>query len=75
MRNLGDLNNHLFAQLERVGNEDLEGDALKHELERTKAVATLSREIINNARTVLAAEKEFGQTTRGNQILALENRK
>ena len=35
---LGDLNNHLFAQLERLGDEDLKDDALTEEIERAKAI-------------------------------------
>ena len=27
---LGDLNNHLFAQLEKLGDDDLTGDAIKN---------------------------------------------
>lgn len=54
---LGDLNNHLFAQLERLGDEQLEGDSLKEEIERSKAVAEIGREIINNGRLVLQAQK------------------
>lgn len=57
MRNtLGDLNNHLFAQLERLGDEDLVGENLSEELERTKAVTAVATQIINNGSLVLKAE-------------------
>lgn len=36
-----DLNNHLFAQLERLGDEDLSGDDLKQEIERVSHVFLL----------------------------------
>lgn len=61
-----DLNNHLFAQLERLGNEDLAGDQLKEEAGRRKAVAMIAREIIGNGRLVLDAHKvalEYGNQT------------
>jgi hypothetical protein len=58
MRNtLGDLNLHLFAQLERLGDEDLKGEKLSEEIERSKAVASIAKEIILNARVVLDAKK------------------
>lgn len=34
---LGDLTNHLFAELERLGDESLSGDALREEIERARA--------------------------------------
>ena len=42
---LVDLNNHLFAQLEKLNDEELTGDALKEEIERSKAVSVISSQI------------------------------
>lgn len=33
---LGDLNNHLFAELERLSDEDLKGDELVEEMSRAE---------------------------------------
>lgn len=54
---LADLNNHLFAQLERLGNEDLSGDALKQEIERSNAIKGVASQVIANAQVVLKAEQ------------------
>lgn len=43
---LGDLNNHLFAQLEKLNDEDLNGEALDAEIRRTEAMAKISEQII-----------------------------
>lgn len=60
MRNtLGDLNNHLFAQLERLNDEDLKGEALKEEMERAKSIGYIAKQIIDNASVVLDAQKSF----------------
>lgn len=54
---LGDLNNHLFAQLERLNDEDLKGDALEEEVGRAKAVTQVASKIIENASLILEATK------------------
>lgn len=54
---LGDLNNHLFAQLERLTDEDLKGEELKQEIVRAKAAASIAKEIVETGRLVLDAKK------------------
>ncbi|KYG92376.1 hypothetical protein A0U40_05390 [[Bacillus] sp. KCTC 13219] len=54
---LGDLNNHLFAQLERLNDEELCGEELEVEIKRSKAISEVSKHIISNASVVLQAEK------------------
>ncbi|CAA2142821.1 hypothetical protein [Hyphomicrobium sp. ghe19] len=44
-----DLNNHLFAQLERLGDEELTADQIEKEVKRTEAIVIISKEIIANA--------------------------
>ncbi len=58
MRNtLGDLNNHLFAQLERLGDEELTGDKLQEEINRAKSITCVASQIISNGSLVLEAKK------------------
>lgn len=58
MRNtLGDLNNHLFAQLERLSNEELTGDQLNEEIDRARAVMGVASKIIETGSLVLEAQK------------------
>lgn len=58
MRNtLGDLNNHLFAELERLGDEELTGEELDKEIRRASAISSVSKNIIANANVILQATK------------------
>ena len=69
---LTDLNDHLFAQLERLSDEELEGEKLNQEIKRSTAVANVAREIIQNGRTVIRAQELFGNM-RPPSMLALDN--
>ncbi len=57
---ISDLNNHLFACLETISDSDLKGDALTNEIERSKAIIGVSKEIISGGKLMLEAKKEFG---------------
>lgn len=54
---LGDLNNHLFAQLERLSEEDLKGEHLNEEITRARAVIGVAKQIIDTGALVLEAQK------------------
>lgn len=54
---LGDLNTHLFAQLERLSDEDLKGEKLLEEINRAKSVTSVASQIISNGSLVLDARK------------------
>ena len=51
-----DLNDHLFAQMERLSDEALAGDKLLAEISRSKAVGGIAAHIICNARLALDAQ-------------------
>jgi hypothetical protein len=58
MRNkMTDLNNHLFAQLERLGDEDLSNEKMESEIKRAKAVADVAKTIVESAKTNIEAMK------------------
>lgn len=65
---LMDLNNHLFAELERLSDEDLAGEALDVEIKRASAVSKMGETIVDNARVVLAAQKFKKEYLRGGEL-------
>lgn len=54
---LGDLNLHLFEQIERLMDDELTGEKLKEEVFRANAVAKIAKEIVEAGRLVLDAKK------------------
>ena len=54
---LNDLNNYLFAQLERLDEEDISEEKLNSEIMRAKAIVGVATAIINNADVAIQAIK------------------
>lgn len=68
-----DLNNHLFAQLERLSEEELKGEELQAEIQRSQAVTNVAKQIINNGSLVLHAHKAVsdGLIRNGHKMLGV----
>ena len=64
---LTDLNDHLFAQLERLGDEDLTKEQLNIEVTRAKSISFVAKNIIENAKVVLDGAKFSQQELPNNQ--------
>lgn len=56
---LGDLNDHLFAQLERMADEGLSAEQLGQEVTRAEAIVSVADQIVRNAELQLRAAKLF----------------
>lgn len=52
---LSDLNDHLFAQLERLGDEELTPEQIEVEAKRSEAIVEVSAQILKNADTHMRA--------------------
>lgn len=60
---LGDLNNALFEQIERLQDDELSDEALEKEIRRSEAVTKIAKNIIDNGNLALSAKKyldEYG---------------
>jgi hypothetical protein len=68
---LSDLNNHLFAEIERLGDEELLGEKLAEEINRAKAITDVAGQIINNGNLVLRAHVAKSDMTTGKLPLQL----
>lgn len=54
---LGDLNNHLFEQLERLDDSSLTAEEIATEISRARAVTEVSSAIVANSKLMLDAMK------------------
>lgn len=52
---LSDLNNHLFAQLERLGEEGLTPEQIELESKRAEAIVGIAEQVVRNADLQLRA--------------------
>lgn len=52
---LSDLNNHLFAQLERLGEEGLTSEQIADEVQRAGAIVDVAEQIVRGADLQLKA--------------------
>jgi hypothetical protein len=54
---LGDLNDHIFAQLERLSDENLTPDLIDTEVKRSNAITGLAEQILKQAALKVQAAK------------------
>jgi hypothetical protein len=58
---LSDLNDHLFAQLERLSEEGISPEQIEQEVKRTEAIVAVADQITSNAELQLRAAKLFAE--------------
>lgn len=58
---ISDLNDHLFAQLERLSEEDLGAEKIESEVKRTEAIVSVADQISRNADLQLKAAKLYAE--------------
>lgn len=61
MSTLSKLSEHLFAQLDRLGQDDLTPDEIDAEAKRAEAIVSVSDEIIDGAKTQIAAARLYSE--------------
>ncbi|WP_420415897.1 hypothetical protein [Marinovum algicola] len=62
---LTDLNDHLFAQLERLSDDDLDAEGIEREAKRADAIVSVAEQITDNADLQLKAAKLFAEHGQG----------
>ena len=75
MRNtLGDLNNHLFEQLERINDDSLNEEDLNKEIKKAETITTIAETIIKNGELQFKAAMkaaEYGVVNQEQMIFLL----
>lgn len=56
-----DLRDHMFAQLERLGQENISPEELEKEIERAKAISEVGKVIVESAKTEVLHLKLTGR--------------
>ena len=64
-----DLRNHLFAQMERLGEEGLTEKKLQAEVDRAKAIADVARVIVDSAKVEVEYLKLSGRDIKDSEFL------
>jgi len=54
---LSDLHDHLFEQLEWLGDRDIQGEKLQEEIRRANAICGVAEKIIANGNLLVSAHK------------------
>jgi hypothetical protein len=57
---IADLNNHLFAQLERLNDETINEPGMELEIKKAMAISKVASQIINSNKLVLTAARVLG---------------
>lgn len=75
-----DLNNHLFAQLERLGDEEIKPEELEKEISRAKAITGIANTIVESNRITIDAMKLMEKSgidisQMGNAVLTIVEKK
>ena len=69
---LTDLNNHLFETLERLNDEELQGEKLEAEINRANAISNVAAQIVKNGNLALRAAESFGPGRNTPEILRID---
>jgi hypothetical protein len=56
---IDDLRNHLFAQLERLGEDEMTPEDLQKEIDRAKAMTEVAQVIVNSAKVEVDFMKQI----------------
>lgn len=57
---ISDLRDHMFAQLERLGQDDLSAEDLEKEIKRAQAISDVGKVIVESAKTEVMYAKLTG---------------